>query len=441
MNIILLSGGSGKRLWPLSDDIRSKQFLKLFKDENGKAESMIQRVYRQINMFIPNANIVIATSRKQVGMIKEQLGEGVKICLEPDRRDTFPAIALATAFIHYELGVPDYESVVICPVDPYVDDTYFSCLHHLYELSQSGAAKIMLLGIAPTYPSEKYGYIIPESADDVSPVAEFKEKPDAATAKEYLAKNALWNAGIFACSIQYLLNMARERIQFSNYQDLYENYRHFLKISFDYAVVEKEKSICVLRYYGQWKDIGTWNVLAETMEPSTLGNVLLDERCSNVSVINELDLPILCVGCSNIVVSVSNNGILISDKASSENIKSNVEKITIDNKSTSRTWGSFTILDVQAKCLTARLKINRHQMLSYHSHEYRNETWTVVAGSGKAIIDGGVRTLNVGNTVLICAGSRHMLIADEGLSVIEIQTGDLIDVSDKIKYGMPEHCK
>ena len=441
MNIILLSGGSGKRLWPLSDEIRSKQFLKLFQDESGKAESMIQRVYRQINMFIPNANIVIATSRKQVGLIREQLGENVKICLEPDRRDTFPAIALATAFLHYELGVSDSESVVICPVDPYVDDSYFSCLYHLHELSQNGMAKIMLLGVQPTYPSEKYGYIIPENADDVSKVAAFKEKPSAEAAKEYLTKNALWNAGIFACNIQYLLNIAREQIRFADYRDLYQRYQELPKISFDYAVVEKEKSICVLRYHGQWKDIGTWNVLAETMTCDTLGNVLLDEQCSNVSVINELDLPILCVGCRNLVVSVSNNGILISDKASSENIKPNIEKICANNKTTSRTWGSFTILDVQAKSLTARLKINKQQRLSYHSHEYRNETWTVVAGSGRAMIDGNVRSLNVGDTILIPAGCRHMMIADDYLSVIEIQTGDLIDVADKTKYDIPGENK
>lgn len=276
MNIILLSGGSGKRLWPLSDEIRSKQFLKLFQNEDGIAESMIQRVHRQIKKTIPNANIIIATGKKQVGLIREQLGDEINICVEPDRRDTFPAIALATAFMHYELGIPDSESVIICPIDPYVDDSYFDSLKELEMLSCQGIAKILLLGIHPTYPSEKYGYIIPENNSYISPVESFKEKPDIETAREYLSKHALWNAGVFACNIGYLLDIARSNLLFSDYRDLYQKYDQLPKISFDYAVVEKEKSIYVVRYYGQWKDIGTWNVLSETMMKPVLGNVLLE---------------------------------------------------------------------------------------------------------------------------------------------------------------------
>lgn len=438
MNIILLSGGSGKRLWPLSDEIRSKQFLKLFQNEDGIAESMIQRVHRQITKTIPNANIIIATGKKQVGLIREQLGDEINICVEPERRDTFPAIALATAFMHYELGIPDSESVIICPVDPYVDDSYFDSLKELEMLSSQDIAKILLLGIHPTYPSEKYGYIIPENNSYISPVESFKEKPDIETAREYLSKHALWNAGVFACNIGYLLNIARNNLLFSDYRDLYQKYDQLPKISFDYAVVEKEKSIYVVRYYGQWKDIGTWNVLSETMMKPVLGSVLLDKKCENVNAINELDIPILCVGCSDLVISASNNGILVADKLSSENIKSNVESISGNKKTTTRTWGSFHIVDVQPESLTALLRFNKNQMISYHSHKYRNEIWTVVAGTGVAVIDGNSQKLKVGDTVSISAGCKHMIVADEQLSLLEIQTGKYIDVADKWKYDMPE---
>lgn len=215
MNIILLSGGSGKRLWPLSNDVRSKQFIKLFKN-NDEYESMVQRVYRQITTVEANAKITIATSKSQASAIKNQLGEKASICVEPCRRDTFPAIALAAAYLHDELGVAENEAVVVCPVDPYVDNTYYEAVKTLQELAEQGGSNLTLMGIEPTYPSEKYGYIIPESGENVSKVKEFKEKPDVETAKKYLAQSALWNAGIFAFKLGYLLDKAHSMIEFED---------------------------------------------------------------------------------------------------------------------------------------------------------------------------------------------------------------------------------
>ena len=154
MNIILLSGGSGKRLWPLSNDVRSKQFIKLFKN-NDEYESMLQRVYRQITTVDVDAKITIATSKSQASTIKNQLGEKVSICVEPCRRDTFPAIALAAAYLHDELGIDENEAVVVCPVDPYVDSTYYETVQSFQKLVEQGDANLVLMGIEPTYPSEK----------------------------------------------------------------------------------------------------------------------------------------------------------------------------------------------------------------------------------------------------------------------------------------------
>ena len=159
MNIILLSGGSGKRLWPLSNDIRSKQFIKIFKKEDGTYESMVQRVYRQIKKVDTDATVTIATSKTQVSAIHNQLGEDVGISVEPCRRDTFPAIALATAYLVDVMHVDPSESVVVCPVDPYVEDNYFEALKELSEQADKREANLVLMGIEPTYPSEKYGYI------------------------------------------------------------------------------------------------------------------------------------------------------------------------------------------------------------------------------------------------------------------------------------------
>ena len=296
MNIILLSGGSGQRLWPLSNNVRSKQFIKVLQGENGQLESMVQRVYRQITTVDAEAQVTIATGKKQVSMILNQLENKVNVCVEPERRDTFPAICLAASYLHDVKNVAETEPVIVCPVDPYVEDSYFEALKRLSELAEEGNANMSLLGIEPTYPSEKYGYIIPESKDEVSTVSTFKEKPDVETAKKYLEQGALWNGGVFAFKLSYLLEKAHELLDFKDYEDLYAHYGEQKKISFDYAVVEQEKSIQVLRYKGSWKDLGTWNTFTEAMGSNAVGNVTLNDTCEDTHVVNELNIPILCMG-------------------------------------------------------------------------------------------------------------------------------------------------
>lgn len=434
MNIVLLSGGSGKRLWPLSNDIRSKQFIKIFKTEDGEYESMVQRVYRQIRAVDSDAIVTIATSKKQVSAINNQLGDGVGISIEPCRRDTFPAIALATAYLHDVQGVPEDEAVVVCPVDPYVEREYFEALKELGRLASEEVANLTLMGIEPTYPSEKYGYIIPESGDWVSRVSTFKEKPDASTAKEYIAKGALWNGGVFAYKISYLLEKAHELIDFTDYNDLYAKYDTLEKISFDYAVVEKEKSIAVMRFSGEWKDLGTWNTLTEAMEEAVVGDAALNDTCENVNVINDLSIPILCMGLKNAVVAASPEGILVSDKEQSSYIKPYVDKLDQQVMFAEKSWGSFLVLDVADECLTIKVTLNPGHRMNYHSHEHRDEVWTVIAGSGRTVVDGTVRRVRPGDVISVIAGQKHTIIADSELQVVEVQLGSEINVADKKKF-------
>lgn len=436
MNIILLSGGSGKRLWPLSNEIRSKQFIRLFKDEKGEYESMVQRVYRQIRTADPSANVTIATSKTQVSAIKSQLGEAVSICVEPMRRDTFPAIALAAAYLRYEEGVGEEETAVVCPVDPYVENSYFENLKKLDELAAGGAAKLVLMGIEPDSPSEKYGYIIPEDKAFVSTVKAFKEKPDAATAKEYLAEGALWNAGVFAFKLSYVLDIARASVDFEDYRDLYLKYSALPKISFDYAVVEKEPSIRVMRYFGEWKDVGTWNTMAEAMADVTKGNVTLDDTSENVHVVNELDIPILVMGGKNMIVAASGDGILVADKERSGSMKSYVEKIITDVRYAEKSWGSITVVDAGPGTVTMKVVMKPGTRMSYHSHELRNEIWTVLSGSGMTIVDDMETQVGPGDVVSIAAGCRHTVIADTELVLLEIQIGREISAGDKKKYEL-----
>lgn len=436
MNIILLSGGSGKRLWPLSNDVRSKQFIKLFKDESGNYESMVQRVYRQITTVDPNAKVTIATSRSQASAIHNQLGDKVSICVEPCRRDTFPAILLAVAYLHYELGVSKEESVVVCPVDPYVNNIYYESIGIMEELVQQRTANLTLMGINPTYPSEKYGYIIPETSDFVSTVKEFKEKPDTETAKKYLKMNALWNAGVFAFHLGYLLEKAHSFVEFTDYRELYEKYDTLTKISFDYAVVEKETSIQVMRYSGDWKDVGTWNMMAEVMADSIKGKAIMDDCCSNTQIVNELNIPILAMGCKDMVIAASGDGILISDKERSGYMKPYVEKISTEVMYAEKSWGIYNVIDVQPGSMTVKISMRAGQKMSYHYHNYREEVWTIVSGQGRAVVDGMEQLLRTGDVVTIAAGCRHTIEAVTNLDIIEVQLGEEICIEDKYKSSL-----
>lgn len=436
MNIVLLSGGSGKRLWPLSNDIRSKQFIKIFKTEDGDYESMVQRVYRQIKEVDKDATVTIATSKTQVSAINNQLGDNVGISVEPCRRDTFPAIALSTAYLTDVLGISPEESVVVCPVDPYVEKEYFETLKKLSEQADKGEANLVLMGIEPTYPSEKYGYIIPEGTDNVSSVSTFKEKPDIKTAEEYIAQGALWNGGVFAYKLKYVLNKAHELIDFTDYQDLYSKYDTLEKISFDYAVVEKEEKIQVMRFAGEWKDLGTWNTLTEAMQEASVGEAMMNENCSNVHIINEMSVPILAMGLHDVVISASPEGILVSDKEQSSYIKPFVDKIDQQIMFAEKSWGSFRVLEVEEESLTIKVTLNAGHSMNYHSHKNRDEIWVIISGSGRTIVDGMEQEVHVGDIIAMQAGCRHTIIANTELKLIEVQLGKEIAVYDKQKFPL-----
>ena len=436
MNIVLLSGGSGKRLWPLSNDIRSKQFIKIFRKPDGDYESMVQRVYRQIRRIDKDAKVTVATSRTQVSDLLNQLGEEIGISVEPCRRDTFPAITLATAYLQDVMGVSEEEPVVVCPVDPYVQDDYFDALKQLGDLAAEGRANLCLMGIEPTYPSEKYGYIIPENTDPVSPVSTFREKPDTETAREYIAQGALWNGGVFAYKLGYVMRKAHELIDFSDYQDLFNRYEDLNKISFDYAVVEKEESIAVMRFAGEWKDLGTWNTLTESMTENTVGSVILADDCENVHVINELDIPVIGMGLKDVVVAASPDGILVSDKEQSGYLKKYVERLDEQVRYAEKSWGEYRVLDIGDSYETVKITVLAGHRMSYHSHQHRDEMWTVISGKGRTIVDGMEQNVEAGDVITMQAGCRHTVIAETDLNIIEVQIGREISAHDKQKYEL-----
>ncbi len=434
MNIILLSGGSGKRLWPLSNDIRSKQFIQFFKTKKGH-ESMLQRVYHQIKQVDDKANIVVATSKSQLSTINNQLGMNVSVSIEPCRRDTFPAIALSVMYLHDVLQIDENEAVVVCPVDPYVENDYFETIQKLYKRAlENNTANLVLMGIKPNHPSEKFGYIIPTSNEELSTVSCFKEKPNKEVASEYITQGALWNGGIFAFKLRYVMDIAHKLINFSDYYDLYNKYESAPKISFDYAVVEKEKNIEVIRFNGKWNDIGTWNALVDTIDEKVIGKGVLDDKNENVSIINELDMPILAMGLKDVIIAASPEGILVSDKEQSANIKPFVDQFNGKIMFSEKSWGSYQVINVEKESSTILVTLNPGASMNYHSHKNRNEVWVVIEGEGITTVDGFEQIVQTGDVITMKAGTRHKIKASTYLKLIEVQIGKEISVHDKIKY-------
>ena len=435
MKLVLLSGGSGKRLWPLSNDARSKQFLKVLENERGEMESMVQRVWGQIKGAGLADSAVIATSKVQVEILQNQLGS-VPIIVEPERRDTFPAIALAASYL-YSQGVGLDETVCILPVDPYVDDQFFDRIRDLEGALHNSGAKMALMGVNPTYPSSKYGYIVPESDEnnsDYKKVGRFTEKPSEDRAERLIEQGALWNCGVFAFKLSYMMDHLLRAGMPMQYENLLARYATLEKISFDYAVVEKESHIAVIPYDGYWKDLGTWDTLTENMGLQHIGKGAISEDSPNTHLINELDIPVTIIGVPNAIVAVSPDGILVSDKEASPRVKDMVDPGQRPMYE-ERRWGWYRVLDYSkfgdgTEVLTKRIGLKAGNNLGYRKHLYRADTWTIISGKGILVKEGTITPVAAGDVVTIEPGTYHCLKAFHDMEYIEVQKGEVVQEED-----------
>ncbi|MBP3041417.1 cupin domain-containing protein [Bacillaceae bacterium Marseille-Q3522] len=428
MKLVLLSGGSGKRLWPLSNDTRSKQFLKVLEDKDGNQQSMVQRVWQQLAAVGLGESAVIATSKTQTEMIYNQLGD-VPLIVEPERRDTFPAIALAGSFLYSEFHTDLEETVIVLPVDPFVDDDFFENIKLLEGVLKKSEAELALVGVKPTYPSSKYGYIVPKNVEQANfyTVERFTEKPSEEKAATLIKQNALWNCGVFAFKLRYLIDHLQEKNLPFNYKELSLCYGELPKISFDYEVVEKANHIVALPYEGYWKDLGTWNTLTEEMSVSQIGKGIISENSNNTHLVNELEIPITVVGLSDVIVAASPDGILVSDKASSPKVKELIGGFEQPPMYEERIWGWSKVLDYakydNEEMVTRRICIEKDKNSTYHYHHLRNEVWTIVRGEGELILDDQIRRVKAGDIIHIPVGRKHAIRAIRELEFIEVQTG------------------
>lgn len=432
MNVILLSGGSGKRLWPLSNEARAKQFLKVLKTEDGKVVSMLQKVFSQLLEADIDAKITVAAASEQVDSIRKQLGNDISLVVEPERKNTYPAIVLSCASLVKEGKATLDDVVLIMPVDVCAQKEYFECFKKMHMVVSEKKADIALLGIKPTYPSAKYGYImtksVPDQGDSIYEVSSFEEKPTEEKAQKFIESGAFWNAGVFAVSVGYVLQAAAEEIGEATYDVILENYGKLESISFDYKIVEKANNVAMVEYQGAWKDLGTWNTLTEEMDEQCSGKSIVGEECENTHIINELSIPIVALGTKDLVIAASPDGILISDKHKSSYLKPYVETLEARPMYEERRWGEYRVLDYmqfedKSKSLTKHLMIEKGKCISYQRHLHRDEIWTVVDGEGRLLVDGEVKTVKRGDVAYIVAGQKHALYATTDLHFIEVQIG------------------
>lgn len=433
MHIIILSGGSGTRLWPLSNDARSKQFLRLL-DVEGSAEreSMVQRVVRQLRQSGIDADITIATSSAQRDSVLSQLGDTVNIVTEPTRRKTFPAICLACEYLKIEKHCAPDDVVVVLPCDPYTGQGYFEAIKDMANAVSHSAAQMIVMGITPTYPSGKYGYVVPDreahARGKVIPVKRFTEKPDVETAGKLIAEGGKWNAGVFAFRLGYLNDIAEKYVKADSMLDIAKRYADFPSISFDCEVAEKLSNIGMVEYNGKWKDLGTWNTLTDELSARTHGNVITDGTGQNTHIFNELSIPLLCLGTKDLVIAASPDGIMVTEKSKSENIKAYVSNLKNRPMYEERRWGTYKVIDSiefpDGYCaLTKQLTLNPGCSISYQRHSCRNEVWTFIDGRGEIILDGERKPVERGQTVVIPRGVMHALRATTSLTFIEVQSG------------------
>lgn len=435
MYIVLLSGGSGKRLWPLSNDLCSKQYIKLMNHDESEGDSdekcsMLQRVFGQLKNAGLAENTIVCASSAQVELIESQLDGAAEVAVEPMRRDTFPAVMLSCAYLLSQKGAKPEDVVAFLPVDPYTTGEFFTRIKRLGEYIASSEQTIGLLGGVPTYPSTKYGYIVPEGGEgELLAVEGFREKPDEPAARELVENGALWNCGVFCFKLSMAAQWLEKYGVGTDYEQMMSDYEKLPKKSFDYEVLEHWKKIVAIKYDDIWKDLGTWNTLTEEMKENSIGDVTWDATCENSHAINVLGVPMVVMGAKNMVIAASHDGILVADKHQSSYIKDCLSDMEDTSRYEERRWGTIKTIDNDeddgTKSVTRRLKVVAGKSMPYHKHLKHTETITVLSGMGKLIIEGTEVDLLAGSTVSIAAGKAHAVRAiGSDLRLIEVSIGD-----------------
>ncbi len=323
LHIVLMSGGTGSRLWPLSSGVRTKAFLQLLASPDGRKESMLQRVYRQLDAAGLLASTHIVTHSSLSAITHSQLGGAARIIEEPYRRGTLHAILLAAAYLKDRVGASLDDDVCVLPVDLFAEDDLFAIVRELPGMLHRSQSALGLIGAAPDHPSEQFGYILsrPDGDSRYARIVRFVEKPPAKEARLLIEQGGMWNCGVFAFRLGAMLEKFAELKLPIDYDELLAGYAELAEASFDREIAERIDSAIVVPYHGQWRDLGTWSTLTERLDRPVTGLGSIDEGSEGTHIVNELDIPIHVIACPNLIVAAGPNGILVADKDASHAVK------------------------------------------------------------------------------------------------------------------------
>lgn len=468
MNIIpvILSGGAGTRLWPVSRKAYPKPFMQL-SDGRSLADLTFDRALK----VATDDTVLTVTARDYYFLCKDIYKANPRanmdkqyFLLEPSGRNTAPAIALAALQTQHLYG--DDAIMVVMPSDHLIknDDLFVKTVKTAAEQASQGY--LTTFGIYPTAPETGYGYIKAGQSlatEGVSEIAEFVEKPDLTTAKKYLASGEYsWNSGMFCFQVGALLQAFEDTAPsvLSAAQDCFEQvdseqqqiefdadlFQLLPDISIDYAVMEKAKKRAVIDSRFDWNDIGSWNAMADLLESDERGNRIEGKAVTidaNNNYIRAGDRLVAVVGVDDLMVVDTTDAVLIAHKNKSQGVKDVVQflqakshEAAVYHTTVHRPWGSYTILEDEDDCKVKRLVVKPGQVLSLQKHYKRSEHWTVVTGTAKVRVGDDEFMLNENESVHIPVETLHRLenTTDTDIALIEVQCGSYFGEDDIVRY-------
>ena len=449
---IILAGGSGSRLWPLSRDLYPKQLLNFNSDE-----SLLQTTFERVNKFLPVENIIIMTNSRNSSSIKMQLkkfSDQINIISEPTSRNTAPAIAAVTKYISQRVN-PD-EVIVVFPSDHKISDTekFIQTIKRGEPLAKQGY--IVTFGVKPTYPETGYGYI--HTSEDNITVKTFIEKPDRVTAEKFVDDGTyFWNSGIFMFKASTLLKEIEHHAQeiqsviknldFTNSEEIpYNEFEKMPNISLDYSIMEKSYKIALIKFESDWIDLGSWQAIYNMSKKDEDGNVMIGhilDRHSKNSYIYSSSKLVATIGLEDTVVVETEDAVLVCKKDCAQEVKQVYEALKSQNDATHlvhkkvyRPWGFYKVIAQGNGYQSKIIHVNPGQKLSVQSHEHRSEHCVVLSGRADVLLNGTLHKLEPGNSVDIAIKEIHSLQNpyEEDLEIIEVQKGDILSEDDIIRY-------